>query len=130
MRAGLLHRTGGSLQASDDWPGEPVIIAPMPTEPIGSKAAWWIWNLSISLFTPVILRLGAGEAVEFRRLRDRPVGASMTLGSSGGCHDENFVAHGYIRLPALHTSKQIGTNPLPLPRAPLLEKGPEHGPRR
>ena len=47
MRAGSLHRIGSSLQLSDDWPGERTIIAAMPTEPIGSKAAWWIWNLSI-----------------------------------------------------------------------------------
>jgi hypothetical protein len=47
MRACSLHRIGSSLQLSDDWPGERTIIAAMPTEPIGSKAAWWIWNLSI-----------------------------------------------------------------------------------
>jgi hypothetical protein len=47
MRAGSLHRIGSSLQLIDYWPGERTIIAPMPTEPLGSKAAWWIWNLSI-----------------------------------------------------------------------------------
>ena len=47
MRGSSLHRTGSSQQPSDDWPGEGTIIATMATKPIGSKAAWWIWNLSI-----------------------------------------------------------------------------------
>jgi hypothetical protein len=83
MRTGPLHRIGSSLQLSDDWPGERTIISPMPTEPIGSNAAWWIWNLSIWVSGVSVRDRAPLAEAKRRKIRKVSAGLRTRLRSTG-----------------------------------------------